>query len=45
MLKGRFYVKSQEEAESPRDHLGMGTSVVLVSKVDEVVCSAQGGTG
>ena len=38
-------VKSQEDAESPRDDLGLGTSVVLVSKVEEVVCRSQGGTG
>ena len=44
MLKGRFCVKRQEEAESPRDVLGLRASVVLVSKIEEVVCSSQGGT-
>ena len=31
-------VNSQEEAESPRDALGLRTSVVLVSKIEEA-CS------
>ena len=39
-----FCVKSKEEAESPRDELGLGTTIVLVSKVEEVVYNSQGGT-
>jgi len=43
VLKRRFCVKSQEEAESPGDYLGLGISDVLVSKIEEVGCSSQGG--
>jgi hypothetical protein len=38
-------VKSQEEVESPRDDLELGTSVVLVSKVNRLFAAHKGGTG